>query len=360
MRTPRGGPKFLAFHAAVAVTLAAMPAACRQDVPIDHARVSGQVEATEVHVAAPVGGRVLELGVVEGQRVEIGAVVARLDTADALLALERARAERAYAEAQLRLLRAGARPEDIRQSEAHAATARAEIDAAQAELAAAAIEVDRFESLLASSSGSRKQRDDAVARRDVARERLKAARARATAADEALARVRAGARIEEIAAAQARVASAEAQIKILEKAVADAVVTAPVAGIATDIVAETGELVGPRAPLAVITDLDHAWANVFVDEPAVPRLRIGQSATVFTDAGGPGLAGAVTYISAKAEFTPRNVQTAQDRSQLVYRVKVSVDNRDGILKAGMPVEAELPYQAARPAGEPSGSSEGPR
>jgi len=75
----------------------------------------------------------------------------------------------------------------------------------------------------------------------------------------------------------------------------------------------------------------------------VPRLRLGQPATLFTDAGGPGIAGTVSYISSKAEFTPRNVQTAEDRSKLVYRVKVSVDNANGVLKAGMPVEAEIPF-----------------
>jgi HlyD family secretion protein len=93
----------------------------------------------------------------------------------------------------------------------------------------------------------------------------------------------------------------------------------------------------------MISDLDHAWANVYVDEPDIPRLRIGQSATLFTDAGGSAVPGVVSYISEKAEFTPRNVQTAGDRSKLVYRVKVSVDNKNGMLKTGMPVEAEIPY-----------------
>ncbi len=147
-----------------------------------------------------------------------------------------------------------------------------------------------------------------------------------------------------MAAAEARVAAADAQISILEKAVADATVTAPIAGIVTDVVADAGELVAPRAPLLVITDLDHAWANVYVDEPIVPRLKLGQPATLFTDAGGAGISGTISYISPKAEFTPRNVQTAEDRSQLIYRVKVSVDNSGGVLKSGMPVEAELAFQ----------------
>ena len=81
-----------------------------------------------------------------------------------------------------------------------------------------------------------------------------------------------------------------------------------------------------------------------MDEPVVPRLKLGQPATLFTDAGGGGLPGTITFISPKAEFTPRNVQTAEERSKLVYRIKVTADNRDGVLKPGMPVEAELPLQ----------------
>jgi HlyD family secretion protein len=76
----------------------------------------------------------------------------------------------------------------------------------------------------------------------------------------------------------------------------------------------------------------------------VPRLRLGQSATLYTDAGGPGIAGKVSFISSKAEFTPRNVQTAEERSKLVYRVKIAVDNREGVLKEGMPIEAEIVFQ----------------
>jgi HlyD family secretion protein len=91
----------------------------------------------------------------------------------------------------------------------------------------------------------------------------------------------------------------------------------------------------------VVTDLDHAWANVYVDEPMVPRLKLGQKLPLLTDAG-HRLEGAITFISPKAEFTPRNVQTAQERSRLVYRIKVTTDNKEGILKQGMPVEAELP------------------
>jgi len=170
-----------------------------------------------------------------------------------------------------------------------------------------------------------------------------AARERAQAASQAVARLRAGARAEEVAGARARVAAAEAQIAGLQKNVADAVLSSPVAGIVTAKLANAGEMLSARSPVVSITDLDHAWANVYVDEPVVPQLRLGQPVTLVTDAG-QRLPGTITFIATKAEFTPRNVQTAAERSKLVYRIKVSVDNRAGVLKTGMPVEAELPRQ----------------
>ena len=123
----------------------------------------------------------------------------------------------------------------------------------------------------------------------MARDRVAAARARETAAREGVARLRAGSRREEIEAARARVAAVDAQIATLEKSKADAVVTAPIDGVVTERLLDPGEIVSPRAPIAVLADLDHAWAEVFVDEPMIPRIKLGQAATVFTDAGGPGL-----------------------------------------------------------------------
>lgn len=320
--------------------LAGAPAcgSARGDAPV---RASGYVEATEVRVAPEVGGRLLERPAREGDRVEVGALIGRLATTDSELQIKRAAAERDQAIAQLELLLAGARAEEIRQAAAQAEAAEAEVRAAQSELDGAAADLARFEALLEKNAGSRKQRDDAATRREVAAARVKAAQERARAAAEALAGTRAGARREEIAAARARIAAVEAQIAALEKNVADAVVTSPVAGIVTATLVDPGEIVAPRTPLVVVTDLDNAWANAYVDEPLVPRLRLGQVVTILTDAG-QRLEGRITFISPRAEFTPRNVQTAQERSRLVYRIKVSTDNREGILKTGMPVEVEIP------------------
>jgi HlyD family secretion protein len=326
------------------VLLSAAAFACAEDAPSNEVRATGHVEATEVRLAPKVGGRLAMLNVKEGDRVEQGALVAQIDPRDMELALARAKADREQAEAQLRLVRAGSRREEIAQAEAQAQAARDEVAAARAELASAQADLERFESLLRSNAGSRKQRDDAATRADVARERVQASESRVRAADQATARLRAGARPAEIEVASARVASASAQVATAEQALTDTNIHAPLTGVVTEKLAEVGELLTPGMPVVVVTDLVNAWADVFVPEPVVPRLRMNQPATVFTDAGCPGINGVVSYISPKAEFTPRNVQTAEERSKLVYRVRIAVANQDGILKQGMPVEAVLPLQ----------------
>jgi HlyD family secretion protein len=331
-------------YAVAILPLLIVLAACKNEPPSDVLRVSGHVEATEVRLAADAGGRVLTLAVKEGDRVQPGQLVLTLDPRDVDLALQRAKADQSQAEAQLRLVMASARPEDIRQAEAQIAAARGDLAAAHAELAGAQQDLDRFETLLQNNSGSRKQRDDAATRRDIARDRAATAASRVRSAEETLARLRAGARKEEVDTARARVASTAVQIATFEKQLNDTRLIAPVGGIVTEKLVEAGEMVAPRSPAIVIVDLDHAWADVFVPEPAVPRLKLGQAATVFTDAGGAGIAGTISYISPKAEFTPRNVQTAEERSKLVYRIRIAVDNQDGVLKQGMPVEAELRLQ----------------
>lgn len=300
-------------------------------------RATGYVEATQVRISARVPGRVAEVLVTEGQRVEAGAQVATLAPTEVDLALRRAQADRAQADAQLRLLQRGARVEDVRQGEAQLAAAHSDQRAAEAELAAASADEGRFAQLLSRRAGSQKQRDDAAARRTLAEARVGAAADRAAAANAALERLRSGSRVEEVEAARARVAAVDAQIATLQHDRDDTRVLAPASGIVTSRLVEPGELVGVGAPIAVLMDLDHAWVNAYVEEPLVPSLRIGEATVVTTD-GGDRLQGSVASIAPRAEFTPRNVQTSDERARLVYRVRISVDNREGLLKPGMPVE----------------------
>jgi HlyD family secretion protein len=324
---------------AAAAVVAASVAGCRKDDAAQH-MASGYVEATTVRVSSKVAGRLATVAVVEGAKVTAGAVVATLATTDLDFALQRARAERDQAGAQLQLLLAGSRPEDIRQASANVAAAESDVIAVQAELASAKADEERFELLVRKNAGSTKQRDDAVTRRQLAEAKLRASNDRLAAAKATVDRLKSGARPEEISAARARVQVVTAQIDALEHDRTEATVTSPIGGIVGSRLVEPGELVAVGTPLALVVDLDNAWANAYVQEPLVPSLRIDQPATVITDAGDK-LAGRITFISPKAEFTPRNVQTPDERAKLVYRVKVSVDNRNGVLKPGMPVTIDL-------------------
>ncbi len=315
-------------------------AACHREPAPTEPRATGYVEATEVRVAAKVPGRVLEVNAAEGRRVNAGDVLLVLSTTDTDLAIQRVKAERDGAQAQLRLLSAGARVEDVAQAEAQVTAAISDRKTAEAELAAAKNDEARFEQLLISRAGTQKQRDDAVARRELAEARVKAAADRVSVASAAVTRVKSGARPEELDAARARISGIDAQIAALEQDRAEATVKAPIAGTVSSRLVESGELILPRTPLVVLVDLDHAWASAYVEEPVVPTLRIDQNATIVTDAG-DRLPGKIAFISPRAEFTPRNVQTTAERAKLVYRVKITVDNAKGVLKPGMPVEVKF-------------------
>lgn len=310
--------------------LAIVAAACVASRDASLVVVSGHVEATEVRVATEVPGILEALSIEEGSRVAEDQEIGRMDTADIALALAASRAERDQADAALRLALAGPRHEEIAEAEASVAEARAELEGARRDLA-------RFEELVARGSGTEKARDDARTRAEVAAGRLEAAAQR-------LRKLRAGTRREEIQAARARLEAARARLAQLERRQRNAVLRSPLSGIVTERLAEPGEYLAPGSPVAVVTDLDSAWLTVFVPEPDLGRLSIGQEAEVLTD-DGQVRKGRLSYIASKAEFTPKNVQTRDERVQLVYRAKIRLDNRDGLFKPGMPAEARL-----RPAG----------
>jgi len=287
---------------------------------------SGHIEATEVRVSSKVAGHVEVLRVEEGDKVTTGREIARIDTTDARLALDAAVAERAQADAERRLKVAGSRKEDI-------AEAEAQVQRAQADLRGAQEDLERMEKLLASGSGTDKARDDARTRRDMAAANVEAARER-------LRKLTAGSRPEEIDAATARVAAADARIAQLKQQIADAVVTSPIDGVVTEKLVEKGELITRGTGVVVVTELARPWLTVYVPEPDLGRLRLGQDAEVATDAR-QKRGGLVTYVSSQAEFTPKNVQTPEERAKLVYKVKIGLDNADGLFKPGMPAQARL-------------------
>ncbi len=155
-----------------------------------------------------------------------------------------------------------------------------------------------------------------------------------------LRRLEAGSRSEEIDAARGRVAAADARIAQFDQQIKDAVVTSPVGGIVTSRLSDQGELLARGTGIVVVTDIANAWLNAYVPEPDVARVRIGQEAEVRTD-GGETRRGKVSFVSSRAEFTPKNVQTRDERVKLVFRIKIALDNGDGLFKPGMPAEVRL-------------------
>jgi membrane fusion protein YbhG len=291
---------------------------------------SGHVEATDVRISTKIGGRLESLPVKEGDAVKAGQELAAVETTDVGLALLQARAEREQAAAELRLRRAGSRKEDIAELEN-------EIRGVEADLAGAQRDLERMQALLDRGSGTAKSRDDARTRHDVLAARLAAMK-------QSLARLRSGSRPEEIDASRARVAATEARIAQLEQQMQDARVKSPVDGVVTEKIAEAGEILQAGSPLVVVTDLKSPWLTVYVTGPDLGRIRLGQEAEVVTD-DGQTRKGTLTFIASQAEFTPKNVQTRDERVKLVYKVKVGLDNGDGLFKPGMPAEARLRAEA---------------
>jgi len=291
-------------------------------------RASGQVEATEVRVATKVPGNLLRVAVEEGDAVRRGDVLAVLDTVDLALVRSQNAADRDQARANLALLNAGSRKEDI-------AGARALVAQRQADLTAAEQEFDRQSALLERGIGAQKAVDDARGHRDAAAAALDAAK-------ETLARLVKGSRPEEIAAGRAVYARSQAKLEASQAQVDDGVIRAPLDGVVTAKLVESGEYVNAGTGVVVVSDITHPWLTVFVGGDDLPKVKVGDVARVVTDArGDKGREGRISYVSPTAEFTPRNVQTRDERSKLVYRVKILLDNRDGTFKPGMPADAIL-------------------
>ncbi len=304
----------------------AASAACSRGSRESRVVASGHIEANEVHIATKVRGRLLQRPVNEGDAVKVGSILGVVDTIDASLALQEAVALRDQADAALRLRLAGSRREDV-------AELTATVASIEADLAGADKELKRQESLVTEGVTTVQTRDAALAQRDALSGRLEAAR-------QSLARAKAGSRSQEVEGARATRDAMDARIAQLKQQIADARIVSPIDGLVTEKIAEVGELLPAGAPILVVTDLSHPWLTVYVAEPDLGRLKLGAPADVATDAG-EKRTGRVTFVASTAEFTPKNVQTRDERVKLVYRVKVGLDNADGLFKPGMPAEARF-------------------
>ena len=306
-------------------------AACGSRAPKNVISATGTIEAVEVDVASKVAGQIVDLAVDEGARVKPGDLLATVDHATADIQLRQAQAGVDLAQAQLVLLRNGARKEDIQQGEAALIQAEANLRVTQDD-------AKRMRELIKTGSVTPKTRDDAEAR-------LTVAEAQRNAAADNLKKLRQLARPEEIQAAEARLAQARAAAELLAKTIADCTIVAPTAGTVTHKAVEAGELVNPGSTVVTVSALDSVYVMVYLTEEEVGRVRLGDAVEVKIDAlpdkAFPGRAfpGKVTFISPEAEFTPKNVQTKEDRVKLVFGVKVVIGNREGLLKPGLPADA---------------------
>jgi HlyD family secretion protein len=297
--------------------------------------VSGTIEAHEVPVAFQVPGRIQALAADEGDAVAKGAPLADLDPADLEIALARARAEAAAAQAALAELEAGSRPQEIR-------VARAAVGKAEADLTLAGTERDRLRKMVPAEAAAQSRLDQAEATYAVAEAALAQARENLTLREE-------GPRKEEIDRARATLAAARAATAAATRDLGHARLTSPAKGVVTARLAEAGQVVSPGEPVLRVAELDRPWVRAYVAEPDLPRVRLGEPAEVRVD-GLPGrtFQGRLAFIAPNAEFTPKVVETKDLRVDLVFRIKVEVENPDGALKIGMPADVTLtPAAAAR-------------
>jgi len=349
----------------------------KQEAPLTF---SGTIETREVRVGSKAGGRVTEVLAEEGQEVKPEQTLVRFDIAELLAQRQQAEARVAQQRARLERLEHGARPEEIAQARAATAAARANLEAvrnwprpeeiaqARASLAAAEADLKNAEVSYQRSERLRETGDISQQEFDAARFRLENVRARrdeekkrldlllngsrpedirqaeeryrqAQAAEEL---VRAGARVEEIADARAQLAEAQARLDQLKVQLAEGEVRAPSHATLEAISVRPGDLVTPNQTVAKLLELDQIWVRIYVPEPQLGLIKVGQRARVHVDTfPNRTFDGVAEQINAQGEFTPRNIQSRDERNRQVFGVKVAIDNRDGTLKSGMAAEVTL-------------------
>jgi HlyD family secretion protein len=275
--------------------------------------LSGSIEARDVEVGSLLGGRVAKVLVEEGSRVEAGQPIVQFETDLIDLQIQQERARLDQAQANLTKTLRGPRSEEI-------ASARAQAENAEKERL-------RWKELLEKGVAPQQQYDSA------------ATLARTTR--EALLELERGSRPEDIAAARAAVQTEERQLGYLERQRAESFVTAPAAGVIESMDLRPGDLVGPNQPVARMLEPSQLWVRVYVPEPQLGRVRVGQRAALTVDTYPKReFAGKVVEIRTQAEYTPRNVQTLDQRMDQVFGVKVAVDPAPE-LKPGMAATVRL-------------------
>ncbi|WP_421202169.1 secretion protein HlyD [Aeromonas enteropelogenes] len=299
-----------------------------QGRPSDGSVLYGNVDIRDVNLAFRVGGRVSEVLVDEGDAVQAGQLLARLDPAPLIHSRDSARANLAALTAANALMHKGYRSEETDR-------ARASLSAAEA----AALEADkqwrRQSALAATGAISRGQLDTARSQRDQTRAQVRAAR-------EQLAQLETGYRPEEIAQSDAQLEGAKATLASAELALADAALTAPSDGILLIRAVETGSMVQAGATAFNLSLTIPVWVRAYVEEPWLGHFPSGARVQLTTDSRpDQPYQGVVGFVSPSAEFTPKSVETPDLRTHLVYRLRIVVQDPDPALRQGMPVTVRL-------------------
>ncbi len=289
--------------------------------------LQGVVEFDDRAIGFELGGRVATLSVERGETLTAGQIVATLDDGLQRPARDARAAEVAAARAQLRLLQAGTRREDIRGVEAQLAAARSTEAVVERSL-------ERAQRLIAQGAVATAGIDDLEAQR---------ARARGErgALTERLAAMRNGARSQELAAAQARVDAATAALSAEEARLTRYTLRAPQGAVVLERHVEAGEVVAAGVPVVTVADVTHPYVEVFVPQASVAAVGLGAPVTVRVDGDRAHYAGRVEFVGRRMEYTPRFLFSPRERPNLVVRVRVRIDDPNGRLHAGIPAAVEL-------------------
>jgi HlyD family secretion protein len=294
----------------------------------------GNVDIRQVQLAFNGNERIAKMLVQEGDKVRQGQLVAVLDLRRLKQTVARAEAQVNAQKEVLARLEAGTRPEEIRK-------ARADVQSAEAETYNAKLIYNRLGPVVSKGGASQQQLDNAKAAMDVSEGKLKAAQ-------EILNLAVAGPRKEDIAAAKATLKLYEAELAFANRELADAYLHAPVDGIIQDRIAEPGDMASPQKPVFTIALTNPLWVRAYVPEPHLGKIVQGIEAEVRTDSfPGKVYRGWIGFISPTAEFTPKEVQTPELRSRLVYQVRVYVCNPRDEMRLGMPATVTIPLTQPR-------------
>ena len=353
--------------------------------------VSGNIELTQVDIAFKTSGRLIERTVNEGDVVQKGQEIARLDreqllhqrdtaaaalsTAEAQLAesksalkwqqesmqadLQLKNADLNAAQLQLLQLQNGARPQEVQQSQAAVAAAQSQYDGAKKDWERAQTlyknddistsQYDQFHTRFESAEANLKQvkEQSNLVQAGPRAETIDSAKAQVERARAALRAGQANAietrrREEDLVARQGDIDRAKAQIALIDSQLADTIASSPINGIVLVKAADVGEVLAPGTSVVTVGDIDHPWLRVYIREQDLGRVKVGDKVKVTTDSfKNKVYDGTISFISSDAEFTPKQIQTAEERVKLVYRVKIDVDNSRHELKSNMPADAEI-------------------